>query len=125
MNRILLVVGVLGLLSLPAWPAEWRLALALGWCVSLYAEDRLAARRRRALAAPGSRALLNVMVLGFLGRLALLSIGAIVGETAALFPAGPFLGAFLVAVAVGEAVTLPGLARSAGASRAADRPHDS
>jgi len=118
MNRILLAACVLGLLSLPAWPPEWRVALGLGWAVSLFAEDRLAARRRAALAATGGSALLNVMAFGFLGRLALLGIGAIVGESAGLFPSGPYLGAFLAAVAVGESVTLPGLARSARAPRA-------
>ncbi len=119
MKLLLPIVGVLGLASLPLWPEPWRLALGLGWAVSIAAEHMLARRRLAALNEPGSTSMLMVIVFGFLGRLSLLAIGAIVGSMSGLFPEGPFLGAFLAGMAGGEALTLPGLAKASGEARRA------
>lgn len=116
---LLPIVGVLGLASLPLWSEPWRLALGLGWGVSVTAESLLARRRLAALNEPGSTSMLLVIVLGFLGRLSLLALGAIVGSMSGLFPEGPFLGAFLGGMFVGEALTLPGLAKASGEARRA------
>ena len=117
MKPLLPLVALAGFASLPLWPAEWRLALGLGWGVSMAAETVLADRRTAARAKADSTSLLMVIVVGFLGRLSLLAIGAIVGRYSGLFPHGPFLGAFLGGIAVGEVLTLPGLMKAAGASR--------
>lgn len=117
--KLLPMVALAGFASLPLWPQEWRLALSLGWGIALAAETLLARRRRSVLAVPGGHSLLLVIVLGFLGRLALLALGAVVGASSGLYPEGPYLGAFLGGMAVGEALTLPGLAKAAGASRQA------
>ena len=110
MKLLLPIVAVLGFASLPLWPDSMRLALGLGWGFSLAAEALLARRRHASLTEAGSMSMLLVIVLGFLGRLSLLALGAIVGSMSGLFPEGPFLGAFLGGMFAGEALTLPGLA---------------
>ena len=107
-----LVTGVLGLASLPLWPGEWRLALGLGWGLSLAAEALLARKRQQVLTNPGSRGLILMMTFGFLGRLALLLFGMVAGKLGELFPLEPFFGAFLAALAVGEALSLTALQRA-------------
>ena len=97
MTKLYTIVGLVGLATLPLWDAEWRLALALGWCLSLSAEALLARKRLQTVTSPGSTSLLMVIVFGFLGRLTLVVLGAIVGALGGLYPEGPFLGAFLAA----------------------------
>lgn len=115
--KLLPWVALAGFVSLAWWPEEMRLALGLGWGLSLAAEVLLALRRRAVLTTPGGTSMLLVIVLGFLGRLSLLGFGAIVGASSGLFPEGPYMGAFLAGMAVGEATTLPGLAKAAGEAR--------
>lgn len=128
--RSLLLFALLPLAAVALFPPEWRLALALGWALMMAAEIVLH-RRRMALMAAEVRgpALLALMSFGFLGRLTLLVLGAVIGAKAELFPEGPFLAACLCAIALGEALSLPQVfrflqRRPSATLREADQPQD-
>lgn len=112
--KLFTLLLALGLAALVLFPAEWRLALAVGWVPAILAEALLAKRR---LAVVGKKVrnhqFLTVLVFGFLGRLTLIFVGAILGAKANLYPEGPFMAACLAAILVGEAVSLPLLAKAA------------
>lgn len=116
MTRLLLALAVLGALVallLDVFPAAWQVSIAIGWSGGLLAEALLSAKRKQAMKDEASKqALLMVMVFGFLGRLAYLFVGALVGAFTDLYPEGPFLGAALCAIFLGESLSLPGLMRS-------------
>ena len=119
MTRLLLALAVLGALValfLEVFPADWQVPIAIGWSGGLMAEALLSAKRRQTMQDEASKqALMMVMVFGFLGRLTFLFLGAIVGALADLYPEGPFLGAALGAIFLGESLSLPGLMRSQAA----------
>ena len=111
--KLFTLILALGLVALMLFPAEWRLALALGWGPAILAEALLAQRR---LAVVGKEVrnhqFLSILVFGFLGRLTLIFLGAVLGAKTGLYPEGPFMAACLAAILVGEAVSLPQLARA-------------
>jgi hypothetical protein len=116
----LLALSVLALPALWFFPAEWRVALAIGWVPMMLAEAILFQRRKVLMQSEGGGTqLLMLMTFGFLGRLSFLVVGAIVGAKAELFPEGPFMASCLAAIAVGEALSLTTLARANRQRRAA------
>ena len=118
--KLFLVLLALGLASIPWFPAEWRLALVVGWAPAMFAEALLARRRLAVLGLHvSSHQFLSVLVFGFLGRLSLIFLGAILGAKSGLYPEGPFLAAFLAAIFVGEVVSLPRLSRASRRHRPA------
>lgn len=108
--KLFTLILAVGLIALLLFPAEWRLALAVGWVPSILAEALLTQRR---LAIVGKEVrnhqFLSILVFGFLGRLTLIFVGAILGAKTGLYPEGPFMAACLAAIFVGEAVSLPQL----------------
>ena len=116
----LLALSVLALPALWLFPAEWRVALAIGWVPMILAEAILFQRRKALMQSEGGGTqLLMLMTFGFLGRLSFLVFGAIIGAKANLFPEGPFMASCLAAIAVGEALSLTTLARANSQRRAA------
>lgn len=113
-----LVLMVLGLPAAFLFPQDWRLALVLGWVPALLAEALLARRRMAVLGMPvRNHQFMAVLVLGFLGRLSLLFFGAILGAQTGWYPEGVFMAASLAAILVGEAISLPQIARATRRSR--------
>lgn len=108
----ILILMILALPALWLFPAEWRVAIAVGWVPMMASEALLSARRTATLSSKGGGTeLLMVIVFGFLGRFFLLVVGAILGAKAGLYPEGPFMASCLAAIAVGEALSLPAVAR--------------
>jgi len=111
--KLFLLVLVLGLLGLMFFPTEWRMALAVGWVPTLLAEMFLAMRRLSVVKQQvQNHQFLAVMVFGFLGRLTLLFMGAIFGAKSGLYSEGLFMAASLTAIFVGEAISLPQIAKA-------------
>ena len=95
------------------FPVEWRMALAVGWIPTLLAEMLLAKRRLTVVKQQiRSHQFLAVMVFGFLGRLSLLFVGAILGAKSGLYSEGLFMAASLAAIFAGEAISLPQIAKA-------------
>ncbi|MFK5956329.1 MAG: hypothetical protein QM477_07790 [Planctomycetota bacterium] len=118
--KLFFLILALGLFSLMLFPLEWRLALAVGWVPSLMAEMLLARRRLSVVKQQvQNHQFLAVMVFGFLGRLSLLFIGAILGAKSGLYSEGLFLAAALAAIFVGEAISLPQIAQATRHRRSA------
>jgi len=116
----ILALSVLALPALWLFPAEWRVAIAIGWAPMMLAEALLSQRRKALLTSEGGGAqLLMLMTFGFLGRLFFLVVGALLGAKAELFPEGPFMASCLAAIAVGEAFSLTTLAHANRQRRAA------
>ena len=113
-----IILMALGLVSVFLFPQAWRLALVLGWVPALAAEALLARRRMAVLGKPvRNHQFMAVLVVGFLGRLTLLFFGAIVGAKSGWYPEGVFMAASLAAIFVGEAISLPQLAKASRRSR--------
>lgn len=111
--KLFLLVLAFGLLSLRLFPADWRLALAVGWVPALLAEMLLAMRRLAVVNQQvQSHQFLAVMIFGFLGRLSLLFIGAILGAKSGLYSEDLFMAAALAAIFAGEAISLPQIAKA-------------
>ena len=79
-------------------------SLVIGFCLALICEAILAAKRRKVLSdrSPSSTGILLVMALGFLGRLSVLFIGAIVGKETGWYRFDLFLYSFVAGLLVGE-----------------------
>lgn len=113
-----LVLLACGLVSILLFPQEWRLALLVGWSSAFSAEILLAKRRMMVLGkSVRNHQFLSVLVFGFLGRLSLLFVGAILGAKTGWYPEGVFMAASLAAIFVGEAISLPQLAKATRRSR--------
>ena len=111
--KLFLLILALGLLSLLLYRTDWRLALAIGWIPTLLAEMLLAQRRLSVVKDQvRNHQFFAVMVFGFLGRLTLLFVGAILGAKSGLYPEGVFMAAALAAIFVGEAISLPQVAKA-------------
>lgn len=111
--KLFLLVLALGLLGIMFFPVEWRMALAVGWIPTLLAEMLLAKRRLTVVKQQiRSHQFLAVMVFGFLGRLSLLFVGAILGAKSGLYSEGLFMAASLAAIFAGEAISLPQIAKA-------------
>ena len=116
--KLILVLMFLGLPAVMLFPVEWRVAITVGWVPMMVSEALLSAKRCASLRSEGSSELLLVMVFGFLGRFFLLVVGAVLGAKAGLYPEGPFMASCLAAIVVGEAVSLPTMARGRRQRRA-------
>lgn len=109
---LLLVGGLAGLATLPLWPADWRLGLAVGWCAALVLELWLNTRRAALMRdREGRKNLMLTASQGFLLKLLLLGVGTLLAATAAVYDATAFLLAFLAAASAGEFVGLRAVAR--------------
>lgn len=96
----LLLLGGLGLVSVPLWPSSWRLGLALGWTLAWLLELLLLARCSVLLRRPDAR-LVALQVFSFLAKLAILLAGGLLGAVGGLYHTAAFLvgfatGAFLL-----------------------------
>ncbi len=80
------------------------ISLVIGFGLALICEAILAVKRRKALAehSPSSTSILVVIALGFLGRLCVLFIGAIVGKKTGWYRFDLFLYSFVAGLLVGE-----------------------
>jgi hypothetical protein len=80
------------------------ISLVIGFGLALICEAILAAKRRKALTdhSPSATSILVVMALGFLGRLSVLFIGAIVGKKTGWYRFDLFLYSFVAGLLVGE-----------------------
>ncbi|PCJ53873.1 MAG: hypothetical protein COA70_06845 [Planctomycetota bacterium] len=111
--KLFLLILALGLLSLLLFPTKWHLGLAVGWIPTLLAEMLLAQRRLSVVKDQvRNHQFLAVMVFGFLGRLTLLFVGAILGAQSGLYSEGIFMAAALAAIFAGEAISLPQVAKA-------------
>ncbi len=116
---------LLGLVACFWLPQDWQLAVALGWGATLVVETWLHHRRQQVMQdGTPPRQLLLTLVIGFLGRLSLLFVGALVGAFSNWYSPGIFLGAALAAVVVGEVLSLPPLMRATrrGRNSSPDEP---
>ena len=125
--KLFLLVLAFGLLCILLFPTDWHLALAVGWIPTLLVE-LLLARRRLAVVTQQvkNHQFLAVMIFGFLGRLSLLFIGAILGAKSGLYSQELFMAAALAAIFAGEAISLPQIAKANRHRRSAlTTPNDS
>ena len=115
--KAILALMVLALPTLWFFPAQWQLAVAVGWIPMMALEAILLRWRSVHMQREGGATDLRLLItFGFLGRLLFLVIGALLGAKANLYPEGPFMASCLAALVVGEALSLTALAR-------ANRPH--
>ena len=79
-------------------------SVAIGFGVALVCEAILSNKRKQALSEKSTTAtgILSVMVLGFLGRLMVLFVGAIVGKQTGWYKFDLYLYSFVVGLLVGE-----------------------
>ena len=110
--RVLLLLGVLGLLALALVPSTERAGAAAGWLAGLALEIVMLRARLRARA--GGASLLPALVGGFLARMTLLLGGTLLTHFAHLGSAVAFLVACATALLVGEGCSFARLGRSGG-----------
>jgi hypothetical protein len=118
--RVLLLLGVLGLLALALVPAAERVGAAAGWLAGMALE--LVTLRARLRARRDGAALLPVLVGGFLARLTLLLGGTLLMHFARLGSAVAFLVACATALLVGEGSAFARLGRPGGPPDSPSRP---
>ncbi len=108
--RLLLPLGLAGLLLLPLLPANDRVGAAIGWISGLVLAALSLRARMQALASNGSP--LPALVGGFLGRLGLLLGGTLLSQSLALWSSVGFLVACALAILFGEALAFYRLHRA-------------
>ncbi len=123
---LLLLLTLAGLATLPLWPEAWRLGLGVGWCAALLLELLVFAARRRAMTqdadARNFQRMLRIQVLGFLGKLVVVTAGGVLGAETGWYHHPSYLLAFVAGLVLGEAVPMTALFRATRA--AARRPAD-